>query len=146
MCVARHAQSNQSKFAISLQYLQKNVGDEVDFLSAYKHDSFLQADNIFLGVHSQACSKYPKQQVCNISVDFLPADKHHILGFVARHAQVTQNKFFFYVGYLSRKFTILRTTGEGRGYFFDSSLPIPPSSPAFRDLKRRLLQRVHLCI
>ena len=40
--------------------------DEVDFLPADKHKSFLQVDFIFLGVRSQAYPKYPKQQVCNI--------------------------------------------------------------------------------
>ena len=39
--------------------------DEVNFLPADKHESFLQVD-ITLGVHSQACPKYPKQQVYNI--------------------------------------------------------------------------------
>ena len=43
MCVARHAQITQNnKFAISLQYLKKEVNDEVDFLDANKHESFLQ--------------------------------------------------------------------------------------------------------
>ena len=51
---------------ISLQYLHKSMGDEVDFLPADKHKSFLQDDGITYGVHSQACSKYPKQQVYNI--------------------------------------------------------------------------------
>ena len=46
-CVARHAQSTQSnKFAISLQYLKENVKDEVDFLSADKHQRFLQIDSV----------------------------------------------------------------------------------------------------
>ena len=31
-------------FDISLQYLQKKVGDEVEFWHANKHDSFLQLD------------------------------------------------------------------------------------------------------
>ena len=35
-------------------------GDKFDFLPADKHKSFLQVDNITLGVHSQACPKYPK--------------------------------------------------------------------------------------
>ena len=39
--------------------------DEVDILSADKHESFLQ-DCIFFGVRSQAFPKYPKQQVCKI--------------------------------------------------------------------------------
>ena len=61
MCVARHAQSTQSnKFEITLQYLNQNVKDEVEFLSADKHESFLQGDNITLGVRNQACPEYPK--------------------------------------------------------------------------------------
>ena len=43
-----------------LQYLQKNVGYEVDFLPTDKHKRFLQVDNITLGLGSQACPKYPK--------------------------------------------------------------------------------------
>ena len=42
------------------------MGDEIDFLPADKQESFLQVDSITLGVCSQACPKYPKQQVCNI--------------------------------------------------------------------------------
>ena len=44
---------------MSLEYLQKNVRDKVDFLPVDKHERFLQID-IILGVHSQVCSKYPK--------------------------------------------------------------------------------------
>ena len=44
------------------------MGDEVDFLPADKRESFLQVDSINLGVRSQACPKYPKQQVYNICV------------------------------------------------------------------------------
>ena len=36
--------------------------------------------------------------------------------------------FFFYLGFLSRIFTIHRTAGEGGGYLFNSSLPLPPAS------------------
>ena len=40
MCVVRHAQITQNqKFAISLQYLKKEVNDEVDFLHADKHEN-----------------------------------------------------------------------------------------------------------
>ena len=42
------------------------MGDKVDFLPADKHKKFLQDDSITLGAHSQACPKYPKQQVCSI--------------------------------------------------------------------------------
>ena len=50
MCVARHAQITQNKkFAISLQYLKKEVNDKVDFLHAGKHQSGLQVDFNTLG-------------------------------------------------------------------------------------------------
>ena len=54
---------------ISLQYLQENIGDKVDFLPV-KDKSPLQVDTIFLSIHSQACPKYPKQHVCNIFAIF----------------------------------------------------------------------------
>ena len=37
---------------------------------------------------------------------------------------------FCYLGFLSRTFANHRTAGEGRGHFFNSSLPLPPASPA----------------
>ena len=40
--------------------------------------------------------------------------------------------FFFYRGFLSRTFTIHRTAGEGGGYLFNSSLPLPPASQTLR--------------
>ena len=40
--------------------------------------------------------------------------------------------FFFYLGFLSRTFTIHRTAGEGGGYFFNSSLPLRPASQTLR--------------
>ena len=50
--VARHAQNTQeNKFAISLQYLKIEVSDEVEVLDADKHESFLQIDTmIFMGM------------------------------------------------------------------------------------------------
>ena len=51
MGMVKHFQNSQnSKFATSLQYLKKEVRDEVDFLHAYKHQSFLQVDFNFLGI------------------------------------------------------------------------------------------------
>ena len=41
-------------------------------------------------------------------------------------------EFFFYVGFLSRTFTIHRTAGKGRGHFINSSLPLPPASQTLR--------------
>ena len=40
--------------------------------------------------------------------------------------------FFFYLGFFSRTFTIHRTTAEGGGYLFNSSLPLPPISQTFK--------------
>ena len=34
-------------------------------------------------------------------------------------------KFLYYLGFLSQKFTIHMTTGEGRVYLFNYSLPLP---------------------
>ena len=51
MGMVKHSQSSQiSKFAISLQYLKKEIKDEVDFLHADKHQSFLQVDSNTLGI------------------------------------------------------------------------------------------------
>ena len=72
--MARHAQITQNnKFAISLQYRKKNVSDEVDFLQADKHESFLKyyfntlsikvsykVDIIIINGHDQAFSNYSK--------------------------------------------------------------------------------------
>ena len=37
-------------------------------------------------------------------------------------------ELFFYLGFLLRTFMIHRTSGEGKDYFLNSSLPIPPTS------------------
>ena len=61
MCVTRHAQITQNnKFAISLQYLKKEVSVEVDFLHVGKHESFLQIDTMIFDGDGQAFPKYPK--------------------------------------------------------------------------------------
>ena len=56
--MTRHIQITQNnKFAISLEYLKKEVSDEVDFLHADKHESLLQIDTmILIGIvkHSQS--------------------------------------------------------------------------------------------
>ena len=49
--MVKHSQSSQNiKFAMSLQNLQKQVGDEVVFLHTDKHPSFLQIYFNTLGV------------------------------------------------------------------------------------------------
>ena len=61
--MARHAQITlKNKFAISLQYLKKEVSDEVDFLHADKHESFLQIDTIIFDEDGQALSKFTKSK------------------------------------------------------------------------------------
>ena len=47
--MVRHAQITQNnKFAISLQYLSKEMNDEVDFLHTDKYENFLQVDTMIL--------------------------------------------------------------------------------------------------
>ena len=54
--MTRHAQiTENNNFTISLQYLKKEVSDEVDFLQAEKHESMLQID-----ADSQAFPKFQK--------------------------------------------------------------------------------------
>ena len=59
--MVRHAQITQNnKFAISLQYLKKQVSDAVDLLHAYKHESFIQIDTMIFDGDGPAFSKFPK--------------------------------------------------------------------------------------
>ena len=59
--MARHAQIIQNnKFAISLQYLKKEMSDEVDFLHADKHESFLQIDTVIFDGDGQAFPEFLK--------------------------------------------------------------------------------------
>ena len=74
MGMVKHSQSSQnSKFAMSLQYLKKEAKVEVDFLRADKHQSFLKDDFNTLGIkifykvyiviingHDQTFSNYSK--------------------------------------------------------------------------------------
>ena len=101
MGMFKHSQwSENSKFAMSLQYLKKNFRNNVDFLHAYKHQSFLQVNlntllikvsckvklSLLMGMikHSQSTHsnkfvisfQYLKKEVRN-GVRFLHPDKHH---------------------------------------------------------------------
>ena len=59
--MSRHAQITQNnKFAISLQYLKKEVRDKVDFLHADKDESFLEIDTMIFDGEGQAFPKVPK--------------------------------------------------------------------------------------
>ena len=75
MGMTKNSQSSQnSKFAITLQYLKKEVRDEVNFLHADKHESFLQVDfntldikvscNVILSL-SMAMIKYSQSSESN---------------------------------------------------------------------------------
>ena len=100
MGMVKYSQSSQnSKFSMSLQYLKKEVRDEVEFLDADKHQSFLQVDFNNLGIkvsykvilslliviikHSQSTQsnkfaiylQYIEKEISN-GVHFLHADKH----------------------------------------------------------------------
>ena len=58
-----------------------------------------------------------------------------ILGGLHGYLKRQQNRlyiFFFYLCFLSRTFTILRTAGEGNGSLFNSSLPLPTASQTLR--------------
>ena len=45
---------------MSLQYLEKEVRDEIEFLHVDKHQSFLQGDTSIIDGHDQAFSNYSK--------------------------------------------------------------------------------------
>ena len=88
--MVRHAQiAENNKFAISLEYLKKELNDEVDFLHADKHESLLQIDNmILMGIVKHSQSSQNSRFVMSLQnlkkevkdeVDFLHVDKHQSL-------------------------------------------------------------------
>ena len=102
MGMVKHSQSSQNgNFAMSLQYLKKEVLEEVDFLHADKHQHFLPVDFNILGIkvsykvilsllmpmikHSKITKinefaitlQYLRVDV-RYGVHFLHGDKHHI--------------------------------------------------------------------
>ena len=75
VCLTRHAQSIQNKrFAYLCNISRKAWQMNLIFLPADNQKSFLQGNCIILCVHSEACPKYLKQQVCNISA--ISQEKH----------------------------------------------------------------------
>ena len=118
LCVARHAQIIQNvKFVISLQYLKKEVSNEVDFLHADKHE------NRKIAISLQYLKK--KKKKLGMKLIFLHVDKHQnflqvyfntldirvslkvILSLfmgMTKHSQPTQNnKFVISLQYLKKK-------------------------------------------
>ena len=86
VCVTRLVQSTQNtKFAISLQYVKENGKNEAGFLLADKHQRFLQIDtiNFVVAGHSQSTQnnkfsislQYYKKKVSD-EVDLLHAYKY----------------------------------------------------------------------
>ena len=67
MRIPRHVYITQNnKVAIFLQYIQKEVSDEIDFLHVVdKHESFLQINTMIFDGRGQTFLKFPKYQVCN---------------------------------------------------------------------------------
>ena len=61
MCMSRHVQITQNnRFAISLQYLKKEVRNEADLLHADKHESLLQIDTMILMEMVKHSKQFPK--------------------------------------------------------------------------------------
>ena len=78
MCGQECPDYPNDKFAISLQYLKKELRDEVDFLHVDNYESLLQIDTMILILKHSQCSQnnkfamvlqYLKKQVRN-EVDF----------------------------------------------------------------------------
>ena len=85
--MVKHSQSlPKTKFVMSLQYLRKQIRDEVAFLHADKHQSFLQVDSNILGI------KVSYKVVLSLLMDRI------------KHSQSTQsNKFAISLQYLKKK-------------------------------------------
>ena len=86
MCGQVCPNTQNTKFAISLKFLKKEVSDEVNFLQADKHENFLQINTRIFdgnGNHSQNSqnSKFAMSiqhliKEVRDEVDFLHVDKH----------------------------------------------------------------------
>ena len=85
--MVKHFQSSQkSKFVMFLQYFKKKVRDEVDFLHADKHETFLQVDFSTLDI------KVFSNVVLSLLMDMI------------KYSQSTQsNKFEISLEYLKKK-------------------------------------------
>ena len=87
MGMVKHSQSSQnSKFALSLQYLIKEVRDELDFLHADKYQSFQQIGFNTLGI------KVSYKVIISLLIGMI------------KHSQSTQsNKFAISLQYLKKE-------------------------------------------
>ena len=87
MGIVKHSQSFQnSKLAMLLQYLKEGVRDELDFLYAGKHQSFLQVD------FSTLVIKVSYKVILSLLIGMI------------KHSQRTQsNKFVIFLQYLTKE-------------------------------------------
>ena len=80
--MTRHYYITQNnKVAISLQYIQKEVSDEIDLSHVDKHESSLQINTMIFDGHGQTFPKFAMslqylQKQVRDEVIFLHADKH----------------------------------------------------------------------
>ena len=93
VCITRHAQSTQDKFAYlsNISKKKKKVRDEVDFSPADKQKSFLQVDIIIL----ISCLQIDIKGFFILILAFWMC--------VARHAQITQNNKLLFLCNIFRK-------------------------------------------
>ena len=95
MGIVKHSQSSlNSKFTMSLQYLKKEIRDEVDIWHVVKHQSFLQVDFNTLGI------KDTYKMILSI-----------LLGII-KHSQSTQSNRFAII------FTISQKKSQRREFIF----------------------------
>ena len=66
MCGHACPNTQHDKFAISLQYLKKEVNDKVDFLPAFKHESLMQIGTMILMEMAKHSQNPTPQKVCNV--------------------------------------------------------------------------------
>ena len=60
MCLRASQTTQNNKLAISLQGLNKKGRDQVDFLHADKHQTFLLVDTVNFGGQDHSCPKHLK--------------------------------------------------------------------------------------
>ena len=73
-------------FTTFLQYLKKNVNNEIAFLPADKRQRFFKSDTVILDVCVQACLNYPKNKFA-ISAQYIEKEVRKWIWFFARLLQ-----------------------------------------------------------
>ena len=70
------------------------------------------------------------RDVCNRILKGIAINRNIDTKWVKPH--YSEKGLFFYLGFVSRKFTNHRIAGKGGGHFFNSSLPLSPASQTLR--------------